>query len=166
MLTIFERFLKTTILTICPGKHFFCCPVTISDTDENHWLVNKFKSWLWWELLTFRGWHWTSLLNPWFHHLLQNSNMLYAIIIIITTTNIIIFRTRTCSPPFSAWSKRSTLQVWRWWSWPPGYKSFLRETNMFKYFKCASKKTGHTMKERSSSSDELSCRCRMEELDD
>ena len=113
----------------CPGKHFFCCPVTktknswISDTVQNHWQIKKFKSWLRWKSLTLRGWHWTSLLNPWFHLLLQNSNMLSAIIIIFTTIKIIIifFRTRTCCLPFSAWSKRSMLQVWRWWSWPPGY---------------------------------------------
>ena len=140
MLTIFEPLFKTTV----QENTFFAAhwqdDITktknswISDTVENHWQIKKFKSWLWWKLPTLRRWHWRALFNPWYHHLLQNSNMLSATIIIITAINIIIFRTRTCCPPFSAWSKRSMLQVWRSWSWPPGYKSFLRETNIFKSF--------------------------------
>ena len=78
-----------------------------------------------------------------YHHL-QNSNMLSAILCLIKEID---------APSLEVVELAARL-------------SFSREMNIFKSFKCTSKKTGHTMKKRSCTSDELSCRCRMEELDD
>ena len=134
----------------CPGKHFFCCPVTGQR--------QKILQYIWhcWESLNidkltnsnndFHENHWRSEVDHHHHqyHHLQNSNMLSAILCLIKEID---------APSLEVVELAARL-------------SFSTEMNIFESFKCTSKKTGHTMKKRSSSSDELSCRCRMEELDD